>query len=65
MGNDWKIAISKAIKSAIVGGVIVSAAVVGQIDAQCPGATLTVGGIVIGVKVIADFLINIAKHSQD
>lgn len=65
MGNDWKIAIGKVVKDVLFGGVAVGVLFFSQIDAQCPGASLTAGGAVISIKVVLDFLANIYKHKDD
>lgn len=63
MGNDWRIWLSKQIGAVIIGGVSMGIVFFSQIEAQCPGATLTIGGATIGVKIIIDALTNAAKHA--
>jgi len=63
MGNDWKIWAGKAIKNIVVGMASMGVVFFTQIEAQCPGATLTIGGATIAVKVIIDAIANAAKHA--
>jgi len=64
MGNDWRIALSKLAKSAVMGVVAIGIGFFSQIDAQCPGASLAIGGTTVGIKVVLDFLGNIYKHKD-
>lgn len=65
MGNDWRIWASKAFKGVVVSLVAMGISVLAQLDAQCPGATLIIGGTPIAVKWVLDIVTNAAKHTGD
>ena len=64
MANDWNIWLEKVAKNLVMGGVSMGVIFFTQIESQCPGATLTIGGATIAVKVVLDALANAAKHRE-